>query len=238
MQEAEAARLTGAAASDAGAGGVNAEVADLPDDDPFAALDRAFAAEAEAARLTGAAASDAGAGGVNAEVADLPDDDPFAALDRAFAAEAEAARLTGAAASDAGAGGVNAEVADLPDDDPFAALDRAFAAEAEAAGLTAPEPATLEEWTRAVNAGMTAAEDAAGEAEAAAGGSGTRLSRRAACAGARDRLESAVDDVRNLTIGEARPAYVTSDAGEETYVELGGRIAAARERGRTACEAP
>ena len=135
---------------------------------------------------------------------------------------------------DGGAGTGNTEVAELADEDPFAALDRAFAA--EAAALSAPEPATLAEWTRAVNASVTAAEDAAGEAEAAAGGPGTRLSRRAACAGSRDRLARALDDVRDLTVGESRPAYVTRAAGEEAYAELGERIAVARERGRTACE--
>ena len=128
-------------------------------------------------------------------------------------------------------------MAELPEEDPFAALDRAFAAEAAAAGLTVPEPATLAEWTRAVNASMTAAEDAAGEAEAAARGRGSRLSRRAACSGARERLAGALDDVQELTVGEARPAHVTRATGEEAYAELGERIEAARERGRTACEA-
>ena len=175
---------------------------------------------------------DGGAGTGNTEVAELPDEDPFAALDRAFAAEAAA--LSASPADVGGAGGEDAEVAELADEDPFAALDRAFAA--EAAALSAPEPATLAEWTRAVNASVTAAEDAAGEAEAAAGGPGTRLSRRAACAGSRDRLARALDDVRDLTVGESRPAYVTRAAGEEAYAELGERIAVARERGRTACE--
>ena len=160
-----------------------------------------------------------------------------AASDGAQAADSPPLRDRDERIGGGGAGGVTAEVAELPEEDPFAALDRAFAAEAAAAGLTVPEPATLAEWTRAVNASMTAAEDAAGEAEAAARGRGSRLSRRAACSGARERLAGALDDVQELTVGEARPAHVTRATGEEAYAELGERIEAARERGRTACEA-
>ena len=202
-----------------------------------AASDGAQAADSPPLRDRDERIGDGGAGGVTAEVAELPEEDPFAALDRAFAAEAAAAGLTVPERGDGGGGGVTAEVAELPEEDPFAALDRAFAAEAAAAGLTVPEPATLAEWTRAVNASMTAAEDAAGEAEAAARGRGSRLSRRAACSGARERLAGALDDVQELTVGEARPAHVTRATGEEAYAELGERIEAARERGRTACDA-
>ena len=97
------------------------------------------------------------------------------------------------------------------------------------------EPADLAEWVREVNAGVTAAEEAAAEAEAAAAGSGSWFSRAAACVNAQDRLTGALARVEALTVGESRPSYVTSTAGEEAYAELGEQLESARERGRVAC---
>ena len=97
------------------------------------------------------------------------------------------------------------------------------------------EPADLAEWVREVNAGVTAAEEAAAEAETAAAGSGSWFSRAAACVNAQDRLTGALARVEALTVGESRPSYVTSTAGEEAYAELGEQLESARERGRVAC---
>ena len=61
--------------------------------------------------------------------------------------------------------------------------------------------------------------------------------RRATCRVARNRLADAVSEARELTVGGARPVFVTRAAAEQVYADLGERIAAARERGRRACEA-
>ena len=208
------------------------------DADAWAALDRAFAAEAAAEAEP------------DEEAAPRPtaDADAWAALDRAFAAEAAAEAE------------LDEEAAPRPtaDADAWAALDRAFAAEAAAEAeldeeaaprpVTAaaneavanvagePEPTDLAAWVRAVNAGVRRAEEAAGEAEAAAADTGSWFSRTAACVDARDRLSHAWERVRELTIGEARPAFVTETAGAETYCEVEEWLEAARERGRVACE--
>ena len=225
----EAAGLTESPATSGGAVG-SGEVSALPEEDPFAALDQAFAAEA--AGLTESPAASGGAGTESAEVAALPEDDPFAALDRAFAAEA--AGLT-RSPDEAGGGVGRAEVSALPEADPIAALARTL--EAQVARAAAPRPGTVAAWTRAVHASVTAAEDAAGEAEATARRRGGRSMRRATCRVARNRLADAVSEARELTVGGARPAFVTRAAGEQVYADLEERIAAARERGRRACEA-
>ena len=99
------------------------------------------------------------------------------------------------------------------------------------------EPANLAEWVRVVSAGMTAAEEAADEAESAAAGTGSWFGRTTTCVNALDRLSNALQRVERLTVGEERPSYVTSAAGEQTYAELGDeRLESARERGRAACE--
>ena len=75
-------------------------------------------------------------------------------------------------------------------------------------------PPDLAEWVRAVNAGVTAAEEAAAEAEAAAGGTRNWFARTAASVNARYRLARALVRVEALTVGESRPSFVTRAAGE------------------------
>ena len=99
----------------------------------------------------------------------------------------------------------------------------------------AAEPADLAEWVRAVNAGVTAAEEAAAEAEAAAGGTRNWFGRTAASVNARDRLARSLARVEALTVGESRPSFVTRAADEEAHAELDGRLESADERGRAAC---
>ena len=161
--------------------------------DPFAALEQAFASERDAE------------GSVDREVADAVPEDPFAALGRAFASEAAE---SSASAETVGVGGAEAVTPD-----PFAALEQALAAETlaepteeDGPDIEAAEPVDFAEWTRAVNAGVAAAEQAAAEAEAAASGAGATRVRTAACVSAREHLTPALSRVEDLTVGdEARP---------------------------------
>lgn len=157
----------------------------------------------------------------------------FAALDQAFAVEA----------ADDVAQGDEANVFDAepgPTDGNGSAAVVALVVplEVETAAdplaSSTPEPANLTEWVR-VSAGVTTAEEAADEAESAAAGTGSWFGRTTACVNAQDRLSYALQKVERLTVGEERPSYVTSAAGEETYAELGERLESARERGRAAC---
>ena len=233
--------------------------------DAFAALERAFAAEARAAgrRDAGPTAGAGSRAGLVPGGNGTREDDTasaFDALERAFAAEARAD------ASPAVGDGLNGEPATGgsgertgPAEDPFEALDRAFAAEAAAlaagnggdrsagpapsAGATgaapgraAEPPADFAGWVRAVNAAVTAAEAAAGAADGAAAGDGGWFARTTACLEARDRLEAASGRVRELTVGDARPAWVTPAAGRDAYAELRERVEAAGRRGRETCD--
>ena len=218
---------------EAAAGLAHAEPDDAPVEDPFAALDRAFAAEvagdAAEAFAAGVGAEDAeeeaAADLAHAEPDDAPVEDPFAALDRAFAAEAtvDAAH---AAADPVAADGVGAAALAVPGDAETGV---------NAAGAEATEPATFAAWVRAVNASVSAAEEAAAAAHASAAGAGSWFARTAACVGARDRLTRALARVEALTVGASRPSSVTSASGEEAYVELGERLESARAQGR-ACD--
>ena len=58
----------------------------------------------------------------------------------------------------------------------------------------------------------------------------------AACVDARDRLSSAAERAKALTLGAARPPFVTSAAGAGAYAEVEARLDVARENGRMACE--
>ena len=260
LEQAFAAQRDAEAAEDEEDGGaVDAEPIDTVGADPFAALDLAFAAEA--AELSADEETDAGnasAASVNAGpfialeeqfVAEVPEEvteaaaapepadsaDAFAALDRAFAVEAaddvaqgDAANVVDAAPEPTDANGSAAPVALV------VPLEVATAADPSASATS--EPANLTEWVRVVSAGVTAAEEAAGEAESAAAGTGSWFGRTTTCVNALDRLSNALQSVERLTVGEERPSYVTSAAGEETYAELGERLETARERGRAACE--
>ena len=193
-----------------------------PGVDPFAALDQAFAGEAGAED----GEEEAAAGLADPEPGVAPVEDPFAALDRAFAAEAAAA-VADARADPVGADGSGIAALAVPAD-AETGVDTAAAAEAV-------EPADLAAWVRAVNASLTAAEEAATVAQASAAGAGSWFARTAACVDARDRLTRALARVEALTVGGSRPSYVTSAAGEEAYAELGERLESARTHGR-ACE--
>ena len=195
-----------------------AEAADVAD--ALAALDRAFAADAPAANVPEeedvARPADADAEPEAAEAADVAD--ALAALDRAFAADAPTANVP--------------EQEAAADAEPPALADEAVA---DVAGE--PEPTDLTAWVRAVNAGVRRAEEVAAEAEEAAADTGRSwFSRTVACVDARDRLSRAWERVKELTIGEARPAFVTSTAGSEAYCEVEDRLEAAHERGRLACD--
>ena len=264
LERAFAAQRDAEAAEDEEEGGaVDAEPIDTVGADPFAALDLAFAAEA--AELSADEETDAGnasAASANAGpfvaleeqfVAEVPEEvteaaaavdaapepadsaDAFAALDRAFAVEAaddvaqgDAANVVDATPEPTDANGLASPVALV------VPLEVEAAADSPASVTT--EPANLAEWVRMVSAGMTAAEEAAGEAELAAAGTGSWFGRTTTCVNALDRLSNALQRVERLTVGEERPSSVTSAAGEETYAELGERLETARERGRAACE--
>ena len=198
------------AEEEAAAGLAHAEPDDAPVEDPFAALDRAFATE-----VAGDAAE-----AFAAEV-----EDPFAALDRAFSAEV-AGDVADAAADSVAADGVGAAALAVPVD---------AETSVNAAGAEATEPATFAAWVRAVNASVSAAEEAAAAAQASAAGAGSWFARTAACVGARDRLTRALARVEALTVGGSRPSFVTSAMGEEAYAELGERLASARAQSR-ACD--
>ena len=198
--------------------------------DPFAAPEQAFVAEVpEEVR------EDAAAAVVDAVPEPAESADAFAALEQAFAVEAaddvaqgDEANVVDAAPEPTAANGSAAPVALVVPLDVETAADRPASAN--------PEPANLAEWVRAVSAGVTAAEEAATEAESAATGTGSWFARRAACVNARDRLSNALQRVERLTVGEGRPSYVTAAAGEETYTELVEQLDSAGKRGRAACE--
>ena len=200
LDRAFASEPSGVSANPAGGGG--------PSADPFAALDQAFAAVgaeepmSDEEEVGGAPPDDASVG------------DPFAALDRAFAAEAAAAGVADAPADPIAAAASGAAALVVPVDTETSV---------DAAADEATEPADLAAWVRAVNAGMTAAEEAAAAARTSAAGTGSWFTRTAACVDARDRLTSALARVEALTVGESRPPFVTRAAGEEAYAELGER---------------
>ena len=238
-----AAESTGPAAvedrNDGSAGGAPA--------DPLAALEQAFATAAVAENI-------------EAEPRHLADAEPAqAAVQAAFvaeAAESSAGEETDAdgrpaARADLSAVPEQALVVPVPDEvmevDGADAVDDArapatfvvpFEAQVDS-GRSAEalaEPVDLAAWVRAVNASVTAAEQAASDAEAAASGAGSWFARAAGCVNSQDRLTSELARIEELTIGRARPSFVTGAAGEEAYAELGARRESARERGRAACE--
>ena len=266
LEQAFAAERDAEAANDEDEGGaVDTEPIDPVVEDAFAALEQAFAAEAaelSADEETNDRNADAASENAHpfaapeqAFVAEVPEEvredaaaavvdavpepaesaDAFAALEQAFAvevaddvAQGDEANVVDAAPEPTAAHGSASTVAlVVPLDVETAADPPAYAT---------PEPANLAEWVRAVSAGVTAAEEAAGEAESAAAGTGSWFARTAACVNARDRLSNALQRVERLTVGEGRPLYVTAAAGEETYTELGERLDSAGERGRAACE--
>lgn len=211
----------------AGDSPTDAQMLDATARDPFAALDRAFASEAAASAEDESAAS----GNENLAATRA---DPFAALERAFAEEAAEDRAEDnteepvavhGTEDRAGAGSTVSLAQPLNrENDEAAAADEVV------------EPANLPEWVAAVNAGVTAAEQAADEAEAGASGTGSWFARTTAYLNARDRLAVALARVEALTVGNARPSFVTGTPAEQAYAELGERIEAADERGHAACE--
>ena len=106
----------------------------------------------------------------------------------------------------------------------------------DAAPAAEPEPAdNLAEWVRALNAAAGAAEQAAADAEAAAGGPGSWFSRTSACIEAEARATAAATRVSSLTVGDNRPGYVPVRAGREAYIDLVILMDAAQQRARAAC---
>ena len=91
-------------------------------------------------------------------------------------------------------------------------------------------------WVRQVNAAVTAVEQAAGEAEQAAAGTGGWFTRSNACFHAEDRMTQAVLRVQTLTFGTRRPQFIPAPAGSEAWRDLQERIDEARQRARAACE--
>ena len=178
---------------DAGYSSTDAQMLDGTARDPFAALDRAFASEAAAFADESAASGDENPMRRRA--------DPFAALERAFAeqtaedrAEDNTEEPVGVYGTEdrAGAGStVSLVQPSNRENDEAAAADEAV------------EPANLLEWVAAVNAGVTAAEQAAAEADAS--GTGSWFARTTACLNARNRLAVALAHVEALTVGNARP---------------------------------
>ena len=107
---------------------------------------------------------------------------------------------------------------------------------ATAALAAAPEPAEdFEGWVRALNAAVRAVEQAAADAEAAAGGSGSWFSRASSCIDAEAHATAAVTRVSSLTVGDDRPRYVPVRAGREAYADLVVLMDAAQRRARAAC---
>ena len=266
LEQAFAAERDAEAAEDDNEGGaVDAEPIDPVVENAFAALEQAFAAEAAELsadeetddRNVGAASANATpfAAPEQAFVAEVPEEvredaaaavvdtapepaesaDAFAALEQAFAVEAaddvvqgDEANLVDAEPEPTDANGSAAPVALV------VPLEVETAADPSASAT--PEPANLAEWVRMVSAGVTAAEEAAGEVESATAGTGSWFGRTTTCVNALDRLSNALQRVERLTVGEGRPSYVTAAAGEETYTELVERLDSAGERGRAACE--
>ena len=236
----------GAAAGSAGAG-----VADA-----FPALDRGRRPAADVPRPADADAEPEAtetADGAATEAADVGA--VLAALDRAFAADApvadvprpagtdaepeatEAAGVAALAALDGAFAAANATAANASEQEDAADAASPALADATAAEVAGePEPTILTAWLRAVNAAVRRAEEAAAEAEKTAAATGSWFSLTTACLDARDRVSKAGKRVKELTIGEARPLFVTSAAGSEAYCEVEDRLEAANERGRLACD--
>ena len=75
-------------------------------------------------------------------------------------------------------------------------------------------------------------------AVAAAAGDGRRFAQTAACLEAQDRLEAALERARELTVGDAPPAFVSPAVGRDAHAELRERREAARRRGRRGRDGP
>ena len=88
-------------------------------------------------------------------------------------------------------------------------------------------------WAGALTAAARAAEQAAADAETAAGGSGS--SRASSCSDAEARVAAAAARVRSLTVGDDRPRFVPARTGRETYSDLFHLLDAAQRRARAAC---
>lgn len=153
---------------------------------------------------------------------------------------AEALRAAGAARRSAAgtkAASTSLETAARVDETPAGNAPAAAEEPSVGGAPAAPEPSgDLTAWVRAVDGSLTDAEGAAAQAEAAATGAGGWFLRTMACLDAEERMLRALDRVRSLTTGEGRPEGVAPATGNEVYVELGERMAAAREQVRTACE--
>ena len=214
LEQAFAAQRDAEAAEDEEeSGAVDTEPIDTVSADAFAALDLAFAAEAaESSADEMTDAGNASAASANADpfaaleqqfVAEVPEGvtediaavgaapepadsaDAFAALDRAFAVEAaddvaqgDAANVVDATPEPTDANGSASTVALV------VPLEVEAAADPPASVTT--EPANLAGWVRMVSAGMTAAEEAADEAESAAAGTGSWFGRTTTCVNALD----------------------------------------------------
>ena len=99
-----------------------------------------------------------------------------------------------------------------------------------------PEPAgDFIGWVRTLNVAARAAEQAAADAEAAAGGSGSWFSRASACIDAEARATAAATRVSSLTVGNSRPRYVPVRAGRAAYADIVVLMDAAQQRARAAC---
>lgn len=98
----------------------------------------------------------------------------------------------------------------------------------------APEPVgDVARWAGALTAAARAAEQAAADAESAAGGSGR--SRASSCSDAEARVTAAAARVSSLTVGDDRPRFVPARTGRETYSDLFHLLDAAQRRARAAC---
>ena len=90
-------------------------------------------------------------------------------------------------------------------------------------------------WVRALTAAARAAEQAAGEAEAAVRGRGSSSSRASSCREAEALVAEAAARVTSLTVGDDRPPSVPGRTGRETHSDLFYLLDAAKRRARAAC---
>ena len=199
-----------------------------------AALDTAQAAmESLRSRIVAAATS-------------VPDVRPTRAAEAGLSGASEEPAPAGNAAPDR-----SAETARPGDDDALTAVggadERPAGAETARPGdddalgnddtaAAAPEPADdFAGWVRSLTAAARAAEQAATDAEAAAGGMGSARARAGSCSDAEARATAAATRVTDLTIGDDRPRYVPARTGRGTYSDLFHLLDAAQRRARAAC---
>ena len=95
--------------------------------------------------------------------------------------------------------------------------------------------ADVDAWADQVRDAVMEVEQAAGEAERTAAGTGSWMSRFTGCEATHLRLLRAVRRVQDLTIGSGRPDFIPGGAGSQAWQQLRERLDEPRRRASEAC---